>query len=262
MKKLLRISVVLLLMCLIACTSVLTCFAGTVNTLNTTVKNDTVLFNGTVDGETLAVSIMVYDKSGDNLVSIASAAVDGKNEYNIEMQLSHGTYLVKVADYNGGEFLERTVTVGNTENKDENNTYAFTDESNNTWNSGDSKGLTFCVNGDFAKFTGLKIDGELIDKNYYTAVSGSTIITLKAEYLKTLSVGEHKLTVVYTDGECDTKFEIAKATNEQTKPSKQKTDITSPKTVDSTNVAVWLTILFVCVAVMMGTKVYKKYSEN
>ena len=143
MKKLLRISVVLLLMCLIACTSVLTCFAGTVNTLNTTVKNDTVLFNGTVDGETLAVSIMVYDKSGDNLVSIASTAVDGKNEYNIEMQLSHGTYLVKVADYNGGKFLEKTVTVGNTENKDENNTYAFTDESNNTWNSGDSKGLTY-----------------------------------------------------------------------------------------------------------------------
>lgn len=122
MKKLLRISASLLLMGLIACASVLTCFAGTVDTLNTTVKDDTVLFYGTVDSETLAVSLMIYDQSGDNLVSIASAAVDDKNEYSIEMQLPNGTYLVKAADYNGGKFLEKTVTVSDTENKVVNNT--------------------------------------------------------------------------------------------------------------------------------------------
>ncbi|MEE1240061.1 MAG: hypothetical protein UHO61_09095 [Acutalibacteraceae bacterium] len=111
MKKILRISASLLLMGLIACVSALTCFAGAVNTLNTTEKDDSVLFYGTVDGETLAVSLMVYDQSGDNLVSIASAAVDDKNEYSIEMQLSKGTYVVKIADYNGGSFLEKTVTI-------------------------------------------------------------------------------------------------------------------------------------------------------
>ena len=91
MKKILRISASLLLMALIACASVLTCFAGTVNALNTTVKDGAVLFNGTVDSETLAVSLMVYDQSGDNLVSIASAAVNDKNEYSIEMNLAEGT---------------------------------------------------------------------------------------------------------------------------------------------------------------------------
>ena len=124
MKKILRASVSLLLMALIACASFLTCFAGAVNTLTTTEKDGKVLFNGTVDSETLAVSLMVYDQSGENLVSIASAAVDGNNEYNIEMQLPEGTYVVKAADYNGGKFLEKTVTVGG--------------ESDNTQNKGDT----------------------------------------------------------------------------------------------------------------------------
>lgn len=122
MKKILRISASLLLMGLIACVSALTCFAGTVDTLNTTVKDGTVLFYGTVDSETVAVSLMVYDQSGDNLVSIASASVDDNSEYSIEMQLPKGTYVVKAADYNGGKFLERTVTVGDTENNAVNDT--------------------------------------------------------------------------------------------------------------------------------------------
>lgn len=175
------------------------------------------------------------------------------------MQLPNGTYLVKVADYNGGKFLEKTVTVDNTENKYENNTYAFTDGSNSTWNGGDSKGVTFRANGDFTKFTGIKIDGKLIDKNNYTAVSGSTIITLKAEYLKTLSKGEHKLTVVYTDGECNTKFVVSNATNEQTKPSEEgKTDKISPQTGDSSCPAVWFALLFVSGTVFFGRTVYNK----
>lgn len=145
MKKILRISASLLLMALIACASFLTCFAGAVNTLNTTEKDGKVLFNGTVDSETLAVSLMVYDKSGENLVNLATAAVDDKNEYNIEMQLSEGTYVVKAADYNGGKFLEKTVTVGDTENNVVNDTEDLKqneptdDKSENTDNLTDNK---------------------------------------------------------------------------------------------------------------------------
>ena len=38
-----------------------------------------------------------------------------------------------------------------------------------------------------------------------------TVITLKKDYLSTLSVGKHTLTIVYNDGECSTEFEIKKA---------------------------------------------------
>lgn len=174
MKKILRISVSLLLMGLIVCASAVTCFAGTVNTLNTTVKNDTVLFYGTVDSETLAVSLMVYDQSGDNLVSIASAAVNDKNEYSIEMNLAEGTYVVKAADYNGGKFLEKTVTVGgeNTKTQDKDDTSNPTD--NKTENTdgipkspltGDNSNIAIWISLLFASVIGLSATVMLGKKN-------------------------------------------------------------------------------------------------
>lgn len=65
--------------------------------------------------------------------------------------------------------------------------------------------------------------------NNYTAVSGSTVIILKSVNLKTLSADTHKLTVVYTDGECSANFEVKKVASEQTKPTEgDKTDTTTP----------------------------------
>lgn len=82
---------------------------------------------------------------------------------------------------------------------------------NGSWTKNSDKTLIFRANGDFSKFTGVKVDGTLIDAKNYTSVSGSTVITLKADYLNTLSVGTHTLTVVYNDGECSTNFEVKQA---------------------------------------------------
>ena len=51
-------------------------------------------------------------------------------------------------------------------------------------------------------------DGELVDSNNYVASEGSTVIEFKADYLKTLDVGEHTVTVVFKDGIATTKFEV------------------------------------------------------
>ena len=59
--------------------------------------------------------------------------------------------------------------------------------------------------------TGVKVDGQLVDAKNYTAVSGSTIVTLSADYLKTLSAGNHTLTVVFNDGDCSTNFTVQTA---------------------------------------------------
>lgn len=125
--------------------------------------------------------------------------------------------------------------------------YKIVEGANGTWTQNSDGTLTFRANGDFSKFTGVKVDGTLIDAKNYTAVSGSTVITLKADYLKTLSVGTHKLTVVYTDGECSANFEVKKVATEQTKPTEgNKTDTTtptggkdttSPQTGDNSNLA-------------------------
>ena len=82
---------------------------------------------------------------------------------------------------------------------------------NGSWTKNSDKTLIFRANGDFSKFTGVKVNGTLIDAKNYTAVSDSTMITLKADYLNTLSVGNHTLTVVYNDGECSTNFEVKQA---------------------------------------------------
>ena len=157
--------------------------------------------------------------------------------------------------------------------------YKIIEGANGTWTQNSDKMLVFRANGDFSKFTGVKVDDTLIDAKNYTAVSGSTVITLKADYLNTLSVGTHKLTVVYTDGECSTNFEVKQAASEQTKPTEgdktetttptqgDKSDITAPtdskdttnpKTGDNSNMLLWVALLFVGVAGVIGTTVYSK----
>ena len=80
-----------------------------------------------------------------------------------------------------------------------------------TWTRGDPNGLVCTCNADFPKFVGVKIDGILLDAVQYTAVTGSTVITLKPEYLSTLAVGEHSIQLLFTDGSVQTWFTIKPA---------------------------------------------------
>lgn len=69
------------------------------------------------------------------------------------------------------------------------------------WVKGSSKGLTFTANGYHPHFEGVEIDGKLIDDDYYTDKSGSTIVTLKASYLQKLKTGKHTITILFGDGD-------------------------------------------------------------
>lgn len=114
-------------------------------------------------------------------------------------------------------------------------TYNFIDGANGEWLKNSSKDLGFKTDGEFSKFIGVKVDGTLIGVDKYTAVTGSTLVTLKKDYLETLSVGKHTLTVVYTDGECTTEFEVKNkvvekpGTEEDIKPG---TDAEKPEKED------------------------------
>ena len=141
--------------------------------------------------------------------------------------------------------------------------YKFLEGANGKWTKSSDKNLAFRANGEFSKFTGVKVDGTKIDTDKYTAVSGSTIVNLKKEYLETLSVGKHTLTVVYTDGECSTEFEIKAAStakkdttdkeNKSSKSTAAKLDnAKTPKTGDNSNILLWFTLLFSSGVVLMG----------
>ena len=123
--------------------------------------------------------------------------------------------------------------------------YKIIEGANGAWTQNSDGTLVFRANGDFSKFTGVKIDGTLIDAKNYTAVSGSTVITLKADYLQTLSVGKHTLTIVYNDGECNTEFEI-KAIGE----------ITNPQTGD--NIIIFSIIFVIALTGILATCIISK----
>lgn len=64
----------------------------------------------------------------------------------------------------------------------------------------------------FAHFSGIKADGsELRMDTDYTAVSGSTVITLKAAYLETLQAGNHEILVSFDDGEVKVILNVAES---------------------------------------------------
>lgn len=148
--------------------------------------------------------------------------------------------------------------------------YKIIEGANGSWTQNTDGTLTVRANGDFSKFTGVKVDGILIDAKNYTAKSGSTIVTLKPEYLQTLSAGSHTLTFIYVDGECSTKFAVKAAakqadvtptetsvkTPDQSKPVDQATP-KSPKTGDESNPFVWLLLGVVSMSAA-GIMIYKK----
>ena len=88
--------------------------------------------------------------------------------------------------------------------------YKFTEGANQTYTIDESKNATFRIDADYSLFTNkVYVDNKLVDSTNYDSKSGSTVITLKDEYLKTLSVGEHTLKVAFSDNrEAITKFTI------------------------------------------------------
>lgn len=132
--------------------------------------------------------------------------------------------------------------------------YDITSGDGSTWKENNKdNGLTFKVNGYHKKFAGIVINGTVVDKKYYEIEAGSTIITLKAEYLQTLPAGNYTLLVQYTDGSTDGEDTFTITKNESTTPSDptNPTDPSSPKTGDNSHPVVWIGILIVCAGIWM-----------
>lgn len=92
--------------------------------------------------------------------------------------------------------------------------YSIIDGANSSWTQNTDGTLAIRGNGEFTKFQRVKVDGTVIDASNYTVTEGSTIITFKADYLKTLSEGSHTFELVWTDGSASTSFTVAKNTSD------------------------------------------------
>lgn len=142
------------------------------------------------------------------------------------------------------------------------NTYKIIEGGNQTIVIGKNKGVTIKVDGDFDKFVSVSVDGKEITKENYTAVSGSTIITLKPEYVNKLSAGTHTVAINYTDGTVETKLTLKEEGNQDTgtteKPSQSQTnkDESAPGTGDKLPIG-WIIALVLSAVVGLAACKYR-----
>ena len=103
--------------------------------------------------------------------------------------------------------------------------------------AGDKKELTFKSNAAFGDFIRVELDGKTLDEKNYTVKEGSTVVTLKADYIAALSAGEHTIGIVSESGTATAKFTVSEKTAED--------DDTNPPTGDNSHMALWIALLFV-----------------
>lgn len=101
--------------------------------------------------------------------------------------------------------------------------YTFLEGANGSIANTSKDNLKFRINAEYSLLNKVYVDNEEVSSDKIITASGSTIITLKNDYLKTLTAGKHTLKVSFTDGkEAITDFEI-KAENIVEKDSTPKT---------------------------------------
>ena len=199
-----------------------------VNTVETTITGNKLEL--TVDEEKevevsykkIPFTVTVKDVDGATITPNGAVAVNYGEDKEFTITANSGYKLVKVlvdevdktADMVGDTLKLTNITSNiNLEVVVEKIVYEVTEGANQKYTITKNNEAKFKINADFRLFDDGKvyIDNELVDPENYTAESGSTIITLKKEFVDTLSVGEHTLKVIFNDGgEAITTFNVAR----------------------------------------------------
>lgn len=201
-----------------------------VNTVETTVTGNKIVL--TINEEKKVIvsykkipfTVTVKDVDGATITPNGVVAVTYGEDKEFTITANSGYKLVKVlvdetdktADMVGDTLKLTNITANiNLEVVVEKIVYEVTEGANQKYTITKNNEAKFKINADFRLFDDGKVyvDNELVDLKNYTAESGSTIITLKKEFVDTLSVGEHTLKVLFNNGgEAITIFNVAKVT--------------------------------------------------
>ena len=165
--------------------------------------------------------------------------------------------------------------------------YKIIDGAESTWTQNTNTDGSLVIRGDgaIANFKEVRVDGVVIDVKNYTVTEGSTIITLKTEYLKTLPAGKHTFEIAWIDGSAATYFTIAGSTTEEDNKlednkvedntiddkkaednnvENSRSDVDSNaslKTGDTTDIRLWLILLMSSLTIMTGLTVKSKRND-
>ena len=240
-----------------------------VNTIETTITGNKLEL--TVDEEKevkvsykkIPFTVTVKDVDGATITPNGAVAVSYGEDKEFTITANSGYKLVKVlvdgtdktADMVGDTLKLTNITSNiNLEVVVEKIVYEVTEGANQEYTITRDNEAKFKINADFRLFdTGkVYVDDELVDPNNYTAESGSTIITLKKEYVDKLSIGKHTLKVVFSDGgQATTIFNVVKTA----------VPVENPNTLD--NVMIYIVSGILSIIGISGTlTIYKRKQKN
>ncbi len=128
-----------------------------------------------------------------------------------------------------------------------------------TYKIGADGTVTLRCTGVLSSFKGITVDGKaLIQGKDYTAVSGSTIITFNADYLKSLSVGKHTVVMKYDSGDVEAGLTVIDRDPDTANPDATAPDASNPDAGDNNGLVLWLAFMAACVLGFTGTAVHNK----
>ena len=144
--------------------------------------------------------------------------------------------------------------------------------------AGEKKDLTFRSNAAFSDFIRAQLDGKTLDEKNYIVKEGSTIVTLKADYVATLSAGEHTIGIVSTNGTAETTFTVASSQkpagnnpsdstgNNPNNPTGSNSNTGSvkhvSKTGDNSHMALWIALMLISGILLSVLGIYGKKKKN
>ena len=239
-----------------------------VNTVETTITGNKLEL--TVDEEKEVVvsykkipfTVTVKDVDGATITPNGAVAVSYGEDKEFTITANSGYKLVKVlvdevdktADMVGDTLKLTNITSNiNLEVVVEKIVYEVTEGANQEYTITKDNEAKFKINADFRLFDDGKVyvDNELVDPKNYTAESGSTIITLKKEYVDKLSIRKHTLKVVFSDGgQATTIFNVAKTT----------VPVENPNTLD--NVMIYIVSGILSIIGITGAITFYKRKQN
>ncbi len=115
----------------------------------------------------------------------------------------------------------------------------ITDGANSSYVQGSQNTVYFHSSNTFTSFKKVLVDNKEISADCYTATEGSIVITFKPEYLNTLAVGTHSISIVSEEGTAITNFTVQAVSTTPTpsEPSTTQGESTTTSTPASATTA-------------------------
>lgn len=231
--------------------------AGTITSVSATAGTNQFTVNGVAGDDVLSVAILVYDSTGTTLLQMESVAVDSNHAYTDTFTVAEGTYLVKVADYEGGTFSQTSVTV---------TPAAPTKYSVITTSGGNGSASASVAEAEAGTTVTLTATP---DQGYkfkcWTVESGGVTLADRASATTTFTMPEMNVSVkatfeeIVSSGEPDTSGEPGTPSKPDT-PSQPNTvikPVKTPETGDAGDLSLWLPVTMVALAALAGMVIVK-----